>query len=104
MNYNVHLWYHFVFLPSLCVANVDYKSGPYYAGFERGDTTATVSVIILDDKKIEEDEKFFICSLTISEELASNDSVVDPSAANTTITIRDNDGMQVTTVYIGLVV
>ena len=99
MNCNVHLWYHFVFLPSLCVANVDYKSGPYYAGFEKGDTTATVSVIVLDDKKSEEDEKFFLCSLTISEELVLKDFVVDPSAANITITIRDNDGMQVTTVH-----
>ena len=99
MNYNVHLWYHFFFLPSLCVANVDYKSGSYYARFEKGDTTATVSVIILDDKKIEEDEKFFIYSLTISEDLVSKDFVVAPSAANITITIRDNDGMQFTMVY-----
>ena len=99
MNCNVHLWYHFFFLPSLCVANVDYKSGPYYARFEKGDITSTVSVIILDDKKSEEDEKFFICPLTISEELVSKDFVVDPSAANITITIRDNDGMQVTTVH-----
>ena len=93
------LGHHIFFLPSLCVANIGYKSGPYYARFEIGDTTATVSVLILDDIKIEEDEKFFICSLTISEELVSKDFVVDPSAANITITIRDNDGMQVTMVY-----
>ena len=83
----------------MCVANAVFKPGPYYARFEIGDTTANVSVIILDDKKIEEDEKFFIYSLTISEDLVSKDFVVAPSAANITITIRDNDGMQVTTVY-----
>ena len=53
---------------------------------------------ITDDEAFEDDE-IFHCFLTISEELVSNGFVVDPSAANTTITIRDNDGMQVTTVY-----
>ena len=82
----------------MCVANYDFRSGPYYATFEIGDTTATVSVIILDDKKIE-DEESFNCTLNISDELVSRSIQVDPSAANTRITIRDNDGMQVTTVY-----
>ena len=82
----------------MCVANYDFRSGPYYATFEIGDTTATVSVIILDDKKIE-DEESFNYTLNISDELVSRSMQVDPSAANTRITIRDNDGMQVTTVY-----
>jgi len=83
----------------LYVANVDYKSGPYYATFDIGDTTATVSVLILDDITVEEDEKFFICCSNVSEELVSKGVLVGPSAACMTITIRDNDGMQVTTVY-----
>ena len=83
----------------MCVANIDYKSGPYYARFEIGDTTATVSVIILDDITIEEDEKFITWISNISTEYVSQDIQVDPSAACTNITIRDNDGMQVTTVY-----
>ena len=90
------LGHHIFFLPSLCVANIGYKPGPYYARFEKGDTTATVSVIILDDITIEEDENFIICLSSISAEC---DVQVDPSAACTNITIRDNDGMQVTMVY-----
>ena len=93
------LGHHIFFLPSLCVANIDYKSGPYYARFEIGDTTATVSVIILDDITIEEDEKFITCISNISTEYVSQDIQVDPSATCTNITIRDNDGMQVTMVY-----
>ena len=88
-----------MFLPSLCVANYDFRSGPYYARFVIGDTTATVSVIITDDEAFEEDEESFLCTLNISDELVSRSIQVDPSAANTRITIRDNDGMQVTTVH-----
>ena len=52
---------------------------------------------ILDDMKIEEDaEESFLCTLNISKELVSKGFQVDPSAANTRITIRDNDGMQLT--------
>ena len=84
----------------MCVANADFKPGPYYASFKTGDTTATVSVLILDDKKIEEAEKSFHCFLNISDELVSKGIQVDPFApASTNITIRDNDGMQVTMVY-----
>ena len=84
----------------MCVANADFKPGPYYARFEIGDTTATVSVLILDDITIEEDENFIICILNISTpECVSQNIQVDPSAACTDITIRDNDGMQVTMVY-----
>ena len=92
-----------LFLPFLCIANVDFKPGPYYASFEIGDTTATVSVNITDENiadpvEIEDDESFH-CFLNISDELVSKGVQVDPSAASTTITIRDNDGMQVTMVY-----
>ena len=80
------------------VANVDYKPGPYYAIFDIGDTTANVSVSILDDITVE-DEKFFICCSNVSEELVSKGVQVDPSAACMNITIRDNDGKQVTMVY-----
>ena len=86
------------FLPSLCVANEDYEPGPYVVTFEIGETTANVSVNITDDEVFEDDETFH-CFLNISEELVSNGFVVNPSAANTTIIIEDNDGMQVTTVY-----
>ena len=51
---------------------------------------------IFDDMKIEEDEESFLCTLNISDELVSRSIQVDPSAANTRITIRDNDGMQLT--------
>ena len=60
---------------------------------------------ILDDMKIEDEEESFLCTLNISEELVSKGFQVDPSAANTRITIRDNDSMQLTKwEYIGLVV
>ena len=84
-----HLW---------CVANVDFKPGPYNVTFQIGETTATVSVSILDDMTIEKEESF-LCTLNISEELVSKGFQVDPAAANTRITIRDNDGMQFTMVY-----
>ena len=52
---------------------------------------------ILDDMKIEEDaEESFLCTLNISKELVSKGFQVDPSAASTRITIRDNDSMQLT--------
>ena len=82
----------------MCAANYDFKPGPYVATFQIGETTATASVVIADDMKIE-DLEFFQCTLNISEELVSRSMQVDPSAAHTRITIRDNDGMQVTTVY-----
>jgi len=55
-------------------------------------------VSILDDMTIEKEESF-LCTLNISEELVSKGFQVDPAAANTRITIRDNDGMQFTMVY-----
>ena len=55
-------------------------------------------MVIADDMKIEDLESFQ-CTLNIFDELVSRSLQVYPSAANITITIRDNDGMQVTTVY-----
>ena len=46
-----------------------------------------------------EKEESYLCTLNISEELVSKGFQVDPAAANTRITIRDNDGMQFTMVY-----
>ena len=82
----------------MCAANDDFKPGPYVVTFQDGETTATASVVIADDMKIEDLESFQ-CTLNIFDELVSQSIQVDPSAASTTITIRDNDGMQVTMVY-----
>jgi len=76
-----------------CVADVDYDSGPFDVTFGVGDTSATVSINIIDDTISEEREVF---GLILKRADDTPDFVEIGSPMNVTGIIDDNDepGMQ----------
>ena len=65
----------------------DYSPGPYSVTFPAGTTTASFSIVIIDDNLTEENEQFY---LTADPTTLLNDVVIDNLGA-AVITIVDND-------------
>ena len=69
----------------LFTAHHDYTPGPYTITFLAGTLSASIDVLILDDKVLEEDERFnlILSSLSVSTSVGDIDQV--------TVTIMDDD-------------